>query len=494
MVIALGIDIGSTAVKASVVRLSDTLDELAVTSIPSTDLDGAGLVAAALRSAGEALKRAAPSQAQVIGVASMAETGALTDAAGAPRGALIRWDRLAGAVRRHVLPASMDARTLHEATGVPLTPKLPLLTWATLAKADTSLRWAFTADLIVAALTGRRVTDHTLAGRSGAFPLPATLAALPSEWDAGILAEAGIPAGFPPPVLAPGEAAGTVTAAAVAAFDGLIDRSSSVYVAGHDHAVAAWMAGARSPGRHVRSIGTSEAVVSVAAGTIERERAWLDGISIVRTVDGAREAALAGSPAAGSLIRDWRARVVSDGGDADELLHRVIAERGPAEAIALPYPRGRQCPDPDPAATLRFSGVGPGDRAGELHALLRGIAAHGGWMLEATTALSGEASLPVLVGAPYRRNERLAALSAAVAGAPLAVVDLAAPVADGAAMLAAVRDGLAGEVSVATRPVPSDELTDPGFVARFRLALSEAVPAPASMTDPARASRAVPPR
>jgi hypothetical protein len=115
-------------------------------------------------------------------------------------------------------------------------------------------------------------------------------------------------------------------------------------------------------------------------------------------------------------------------------------------------------------------------------------------MLEATTALSGEASLPVLVGAPYRRNERLAALSAAVAGAPLAVVDLAAPVADGAAMLAAVRDGLAGEVSVATRPVPSDELTDPGFVARFRLALSEAVPAPASMTDPARASRAVPPR
>ena len=50
--------------------------------------------------------------------------------------------------------------------------------------------------------------------------------------------------------------------------------------------------------------------------------------------------------------------------------------------------RHTQCPDPDPAATLRFSGVGPGDRAGELHALLRGIAAHGGWMLEATTALS----------------------------------------------------------------------------------------------------------
>ncbi len=251
------------------------------------------------------------------------------------------------------------------------------------------------------------------------------------------------------------------------------NRRRQVYVGGHDHAVAAWTAGALGPHQRVRSIGTSEAVVAIADGVIDRERAWREGISVVRTVDGRNEAALAGSPAAGSLMQDWRGRVQSDGEDPDELLTRVAGEPGPADAIALPYPRGRQCPDPDPAAILRFRGVVPGDRAAELHALLRGIAAHGGWMLEATTALCGEASPPVLVGTPYRRNGRLAALSAAVAGTALDLVDLAAPVASGAAMLAAVRARLAGVSSPPTRAVQPDELTDRGFVERFRLALSE---------------------
>jgi xylulokinase len=260
----------------------------------------------------------------------------------------------------------------------------------------------------------------------------------------------------------------------VGALGGLIDPDAEVYVAGHDHAVAAWIAGARSPGRRVRSIGTTEAVVAVAADAVDRERAWRDGISVVRTVEGGLEAVLAGSPAAGSLIEDWRARVVGDGADPDALLACAATGSGPDEAIALPYPRGRQCPHPDAAATLLFRGVPAGDRLAELHALLRGIAAHGGWMLDAADALSGPGAPPVLVGAPYRQNSRLAGLSAAVAGRPLEVLDLAAPVASGAAALAAVRAGLTAEVSAPTRTVDPEELRHPGFVDRFRAALADA--------------------
>ncbi len=221
--IALGIDIGSTAVKASVVRLSDTLEELIVVSSPSAHLDAPGVVAAAIRAAGDALHRAAVRPAQVVGVASMAETGALTDAAGRSAGRLIRWDRPTDPSRPDGLLARLDARALHAATGVPLTRKMPLLFWASLAAEGTSLRWAFTADLVVAALTGRRVTDHTLAGRSGAFPLPPTLSPLSQDWDGALLAEFGLPAGFAPPVLAPGEPAGPVTADAIAALHGLVE-------------------------------------------------------------------------------------------------------------------------------------------------------------------------------------------------------------------------------------------------------------------------------
>ena len=205
----------------------------------------------------------------------------------------------------------------------------------------------------------------------------------------------------------------------------------------------------------------------------------------MRTVGGVLEAALAGSPAAGSLIEDWRSRVLTEGRDADGLLTRASRERGPDEAIALPYPRGRQCPSPDASATLVFRGVRRGDRMAELHALLRGIAAHGGWMLEAADALCGSGSHPALVGAPYRLNARLAGLSAAVAGVPLELIDLSVPVASGAAALAAARDGLAGEVPAPTRVIDPDRLTDRGFIDRFRAAIAET----AAVTTPLTGTR-----
>lgn len=470
--IALGIDVGSTAVKAGVIEVDATVRELAVAQAATAGLDASGLVAAALQVAADALSRAAAGPARAIGVASMAETGALTGHDGAPRGALLRWDRQAMGSSRQQLLARLDAEEVHEATGVPLTVKLPMLTWAELAAADAEGEWAFAADLVVAALTGRRVTDHTLAGRSGALPLPPAGTPLTLEWDLGVLDEFGIPRRFPPQILAPGEAAGTVTASAARALGDGVDPSAPVFTAGHDHAVAAWVAGIRSPSERVRSIGTTEAIVAVADGAIDRRRAGRQGISVVRTVAGDHEAALAGSPAAGSLVREWRQRALRAGEDADGIAERMLAEPGPPEAIALPYPRGRQCPQPDPRAILHILGVAEGDLSAELHALLRGIAAHGGWMLETAESLCGRGRAPLLVGAPYRLNPRLAGMAAAVAGEELQLVDLAAPVATGAAALAAARTGEVGAAVAPTRLVPPDPLTPVDIVEHFRAALA----------------------
>ncbi|WP_314505034.1 FGGY family carbohydrate kinase [uncultured Microbacterium sp.] len=469
--IALGIDVGSTAVKASVIEVGATVTERSVVQTSTAGRDAAGLAAASLRVAADALRRADCGPARVIGIASMAETGALTDDAGTPRGPLLRWDRDASHDRRPEWSGRLDAAALHAATGVPLTAKLPLLTWAEVCEGRSRARWAFAADLIAVALTGRRVTDHTLAGRSGALPLPPAGHPLRVTWDDAALAEFGIPLVFPPRILAPGEPAGTVTASGVVALDGRVDPSALVFVAGHDHAVAAWVAGIRSPGGRVRSIGTTEAVVAVADDGVDRRRAGEQGFSVVRTVNGDHEAVLAGSPAAGSLFAQWRERALHRGGDADGLAGRTLSEPGPDAAIALPYPRGRQCPHPDASATLRMFGVADGDVAAELHALLRGVAAHGGWMLEAADDVSGPGSAPRLVGAPFRLTPRLAALAASVAGQELELIDLQAPVATGAAALAAVRGGEVGDLVAPTRTVGPDPLTIADVVAHFRAAL-----------------------
>ncbi len=479
----LGIDIGSTNVKAAVVALDDgRVRELAVARRSTAGLDAAGLVDAALAAADAALAEAGTPVA-AIGIASMAETGALVDPAGRPSGPLIRWDRHGDARARLALAGRLDPAELHARTGAPLVPKLPLLSWAELVREriPAGARWAFAADLVAAALTGRVATDHTLAGRSGAYRLPAPGEPLPADWDGEPLDALAVPRALLGEVLAPGEPVGVVDRGLDAA------RGSTVRIAGHDHAVAARGAGAGEPGTIVHSLGTTEAVLALAAhGTaVDRLTAGQQGISVVRGVDGDREGVLAGSPAGGSLIADWRRRAAEAGADADALLADAPPHPGPA--LALPYPTGRQCPEPDPEARYLLREARPGDPADELTGILRGLAAHGAWMRDAVAALTGTPADARIVatGAPVRRNDRLAGLMASLVGGPLPVVDLDAPVATGAAALAAEREGLVARADAPLRVVPERDDGMPELRARFAAALAETAPqtAPASVSE-----------
>lgn len=461
---ALGLDIGSTHVKAAVVCLDSGLRELAVAQLPIAGLGGRGLIDAALEAARQALE-AAGSRVAVVGIASMAETGALVDADGAP-GTLLRWDRADDAAARLDLARGIDRKALHSATGAPLVPKLPLLTWAALSREGIphGARWAFAADLVAFALTGRISTDHTLAGRSGAYALPAPGMPVAKAWHRDLLDAAGVRRDLLPEVLLPGESAGAVRAGILPGATG-----AAVHIAGHDHAVAARVAGAGRPGRTVHSLGTTEVVVALAADghEIDRVRAGREGISVVRAVDGVHEGVLAGSPAAGSLVASWRARA---GRAADALL---AEPHGAGAAIALPFPKGRQAPCPDPRASYLLLGGDRSDPATELTGILRGLAAHGAWMRAVVGELVGaDASHEVsAVGAPVRENLRLAALMASLAGSPLPVVDLAAPVASGAAALAAERAGLAPSASTPFRYVEPHDDGMPDLAERFARAV-----------------------
>ncbi len=456
--LALGIDVGTTSTKAVVVRLpapTSPAPEVAVLATASapTPERADEIVATALRLAREVLT-GAPGPPAAVGVASMAESGVPLDRRGDALTPVLRWDGARGGDQARRLGADVGFDAVFAATGVRLAAKTPLATWAWLGTARPDVvartdRWAGAADLVVLALTGRLVTDHTLAGRTGAYRLEDDDGALPATFDAGLLAAVGWASARLPDVVRPWqEPLGVTSSSGVAAG---IPRGTPVVVAGHDHAVGAWAAGVRHAGEVADSLGTAEAVLTVLPSprVVDRRAVAAAGMSLVRTVSGDCFGLLAGTPDAGSLVRRWL-HVLDEGADPARSVLEGWADPGgrPGGDLVLPYPSGRTCPRPDAATRWRFlarDGTGPDlpppapDVARWTFALLDGLALHARWMLaeQARLAASRPSTITVLGGAGAASSAWMWA-KAAAAPAPHRVVT-GEPVAAGAALLAAHR-------------------------------------------------------
>ena len=481
---SLGLDVGTTNVKAVVVE-DGPVRTVARAAVP-TPAGGRALLTAV-----RGLVEQVGGDVDVVGVASMAETGVPLDDDGDPLGDLVRWDPSRAGRHAAALAATCGADALFAATGVRPSGKVPLATWAHLREEDPGRwaamsRWAGAADLVVLALTGRLVTDHTLAGRTMAYRLPPSGAELPGGFDADLLAAVGLRPERLPEVVLPGAEPARVPAGGRWG----LRAGTPVVVAGHDHQVGAWAAGMREPGDVADSVGTAEAVVRVigrpprarssarregegagapppaagagsctgagapspAAGAgscTGRAAVAAAGMSLVRTVEGRHEALVAGSSSAGATLAWWAGQV--GGFDALAPLLAAAAER-PRTAgspLLLPYLRGRQTPEPDPAARAVVVGQGSDD-VDLTAAVLDGLALQARWMCTAQAALAGAdpAAGDVLVlGSAAGAGSAWLRAKAAAGPAPLRVVAEEEAVAVGAALLAAHRVG-AGEPAV----------------------------------------------
>jgi xylulokinase len=334
-------------------------------------------------------------------------------------------------------------------------------------------RWAGVADLVALALTGELVTDHTLAGRTMAYRLPPAGAELARQFDADLLALAGLRPDMLPEVRLHSDAWPVVSRGG-AALSGLL-TGTPVVVAGHDHAVGAWGAGARASGQIADSMGTTEAIVTVLAGAADRAAVSATGMSLTRSIEGDLEAILGGSAAAGAAARWWVDR------EYDGSFELLMAELGGAQRhpspIVLPYPVGRQCPMPDPAARFEILN---GDRAtrGQLSvAFIDALAFQARWMLDVQRSLAGSEPREVTVlGAPAALNPVWLAAKAALMP-PLRLVDVAEPVAAAAALLAAVRVGaIDPSTRLTSTPVERSQLDLEPAYRRFRAAATGETP------------------
>jgi xylulokinase len=447
---AIGVDVGTTNTKVVIVGCGgDGEVRERRSAVFQTPPNGRDLRSAVLAAISTVVADAAGSgiSVEAIGIASMAETGAVIDRAGTPLGDFLHWNRNGDTDEADTLVASVGTDALYRATGVPVPKKTPLAHWHRLRSAgDPRLpdgRWCGVADLIASTLTGCWATDHTLAARTMAYRSVPLGTPLPTSFDEELLALVGLTPDRLPFVVSPGEPVGAITASA-AAQTGLA-AGIPVFIAGHDHAVGAWAAGARTDGDVADSVGTAEALFRVSAAPISRGRAREAGMSIARTVDGTQESLIAGNPMAGGLI-DWmfRARFPESDRVAAFAAAEELVLRDAPELFALPYPRGRQAPVPDQAARFHvYDRLGspaslPGEPAAALAAVLSGLVLHLAWMDAAQSEVLGKRRsdpLPVL-GGPGAGNGAWWVLKRAVLDGSLSRVTVSEPVAVGAALLA----------------------------------------------------------
>ncbi|WP_079122710.1 FGGY-family carbohydrate kinase [Streptomyces abyssalis] len=438
-----GIDIGSTHCKALLCTPDGTVLARAHRATPGDPgqhtYDADELTAAALGALTDCA-RAAGRAPTTIGLTGMAETGVPLDRHGAPLGPVLAWDDPAPAAHAETLRRKYGAAELHSRTGVLPSPKVPLARWCWLRehhpeRLSRMRQWAGAADLVARALTGRVGTDATFAQRSMAWE-PGTNGAA-GRWSAELLAEAGLTPAHMPHVHPPGRPVGAVTRATARRLG--LRAGAHVVVAGHDHLVGAWTAGARSAGLAADSMGTAEAVLTVSAAPPDRPAAAAEGMSWGRHADGEHWVTIAGMASSGALVEWFCDRFLHGpgtrraGGPAEsaepsvryEEFARLVERCGrrphgsapalPSGITVEPYLQGRSAPHPDPAARLAVHGMaarhGPADLA---LALLEGAAYQARWMADVQAELTGSPPQAVTLLGGSTRQRTWTALKAAV--------------------------------------------------------------------------------
>ena len=252
----LGIDIGTTRVKALLIDLQGDVRGMGVcetpfeTTGPHVEMTLPGLktaIGAAVGQLGEAI-----AQVAAVGIASMGETGVPLDRHLEPSGPLIAWHDPRGAkVVRRLIDEYGDALPARAGQVTRAQSSIAKIGW--LLQHDVEIhRWLGAAEAALWSLTGEQVSEPSLACRTGAFDVSAR-----SYLD-DVIRLVGAPDDIFPPVRVAGEPHGRVTDAGREWLG--LTVGVPVTVAGHDHMVGAVGVGL-SDDDLLDSIGTAETLV-----------------------------------------------------------------------------------------------------------------------------------------------------------------------------------------------------------------------------------------
>ncbi len=210
------------------------------------------------RSAFEALSSAAETAGvpvRAVGVASMGESGVLTDAHERPLAPVIAWHDDRDGDEVDELAEQLGVEAFGGIAGKPLRGQFSLTKHRWLLRHQPSTRAAAmrfdVAGWVARRLGGDAVLELSLAGRTGWLDVAAL------DWWDDALTWSGASRELMPPLVQAGVAVGEVTSEEVSP----LLRGALLTLAGHDHQVSAFGARASGPGHELDSSGTAEALV-----------------------------------------------------------------------------------------------------------------------------------------------------------------------------------------------------------------------------------------
>ncbi len=386
-----GIDVGTTRVKAGLVDEAGRLTSLAWRPTPwqTTDegpvVDVVELADLVLAVAQEAAETGGAARGQVagVGITGMAETGALLGPDDQPLAPGFAWHHTLGDAERVQQALGPDRFAQTTGHGCDLAPSIVKLDY--LRSRGHRFRpgqvWLNIGEYIAYRLTGVRCCEFSLSGRTGLFDLVGR-----TWWDdaLGFLgAGRWLLPGDPVPA---GTAVGTVRPGL-----GLLS-GAAVTVAGHDHPVAALACGGSEAGTVSLSLGTSEAHVRVVAPGMSAQQV-LALVRLDATVDwhplGDRWYVLSTLPT--NLTLERLARLLG----CDQTEARLSLSRAAATVPAAPGVRLVQA-DLD---SFTLAGIGDGDtREGAWRAVMTQLVERAREHLDQVSAIVGSPELVQVFG------------------------------------------------------------------------------------------------
>ncbi len=292
---AVGVDVGSTWVKAVVVAPSGELLATARRPTPWHTLPGGGTqtTASELSHSVAALLVELDSELSgrpvaSIGISGMAESGVLLDADGHDAAPVPAWFDPRGGDVIAAQPADLRA-AFPAATGLPISA---LATFAKLLHLRSGgldlggLTWLNVPEYVAHVLGAGRYGETSLVARTGLLDQGTA-----EPWEPALTA-LGVDASLLPPLRAAGSTWGRARRVPASMADAVLT------VAGHDHLVASVAAGVVHPHQLYDSIGTAEALVRILPQPLPPERRAVlaaAGVNVVRHLLPGRFTMLAGT-------------------------------------------------------------------------------------------------------------------------------------------------------------------------------------------------------
>ncbi len=396
-----------------------------------------------------------------VSVTSVAEAVAAIDQEGNAVGNVITWYDTRAIGQAEELKTLFGEKHLYEITGLDVNPifSLPKIMWLRRYEPfvyEKAHKWLQMADYVIYKLTGEAVTDYTLASRTLAFDV------VKNEWAKEIFERLDIPVEAFPEIKESGTLIGRISAQ-VEAETG-ITRDAKVAVGGHDHPCASIAAGVMRGDKILDSSGTAESFIYISEHNAVPKMEFA-GQRTCRYLEKSRYALWGGIISSGRSM-DWayenlvspKVFGIEQKAAYQDILEQLSGVKGMESGLIFyPHLRGAGAPYWNPKISGSFIGIRDIHTSKNmLRSVLEGLSMQARMIVEMEEKLAGRQVDSLCVVGGSSRNLQWQRIKASVVNKPVELCFEAEATAQGAAMLAAISDGVYENIHQASERISAD--------------------------------------